>query len=290
MANKFHAKRCEIDAYKFASLKEGARYRELKALCNASNPKDRIQDLKVHPRYPLTVDGELVGHVTPDFEYRDSAGRWCVDDTKGGKATKTEASMLRLRLFAALYRHATVLINGEPLKLVSRISPQRAFEIYAVPEPSTGCWLWTGPTKGMYGSCNDRYAHHVAIELDGRAIPPGQKVLHKCDVPLCVNPTHLFFGTQKDNVRDMYQKGRGVPPPRKIGVANVKAKLSDADVIAIREAAAKGATTAALIARYQITNASVANIVSGRTWKHLPVLQAQDGRTRRWLHRREIAP
>jgi hypothetical protein len=52
------------------------------------------------------------------------------------------------------------------------------------------------------------YAARVSWKLHKGPIPPGLKILHKCDVSLCVNPDHLFVGTQLDNVRDMDAKGR----------------------------------------------------------------------------------
>lgn len=87
------------------------------------------------------------------------------------------------------------------------------FEQNHVRVPIAGCWLWTGTENGHgYGqmSVNNkgRMAHRYSYELHVGAIPPGMVVCHSCDVPLCVNPAHLFLGTQKDNIRDMVRKGR----------------------------------------------------------------------------------
>lgn len=80
-----------------------------------------------------------------------------------------------------------------------------------------GCWLWTGATIGpgyaqfRRGNRNHNvfaYGHHGAWILFRGPIPEGTAVLHSCDNRLCVNPDHLFLGTQQDNVDDMIAKGR----------------------------------------------------------------------------------
>ena len=75
------------------------------------------------------------------------------------------------------------------------------------------CWLWTGAHKPTgYGDAwyrNRRQnAHRVAWQLLRGRIPKGKFVLHQCDTPACVNPGHLFLGTQKVNMTDCIQKGR----------------------------------------------------------------------------------
>ena len=73
----------------------------------------------------------------------------------------------------------------------------------------TGCWIWTGPYQyDYYGKCGARYAHRVSYEIHNGPIPKGMNVCHRCDVPMCVNPKHLFLGDQKRNVNDSMQKGR----------------------------------------------------------------------------------
>lgn len=75
------------------------------------------------------------------------------------------------------------------------------------------CWLWKGGVdKDGYGKVTIDYrtwkASRAAWHLLVGPIPEGMLVLHKCDVPLCCNPDHLWLGTQSDNIRDMDSKGR----------------------------------------------------------------------------------
>jgi len=91
----------------------------------------------------------------------------------------------------------------------------RAFEPYfwsLVKKSSTGCWLWRGGTFGNgYGRVHfrgrRRPAHRVAWQLAHGRITPKLLCCHRCDNKLCVRPTHLFLGSQKDNMQDWTQKG-----------------------------------------------------------------------------------
>jgi len=90
---------------------------------------------------------------------------------------------------------------------------------YSVPEPNSGCLLWLGGTlpfgHGMIRSRGRHIgAHRAAWEEANGEIPNGMWVLHSCDVPSCINPRHLFLGTQADNNRDMFRKNRSGPQKR----------------------------------------------------------------------------
>lgn len=82
---------------------------------------------------------------------------------------------------------------------------------------SNSCWIWTGTQyPARYGSPYGQFwtgkklasAHRYSLELHlGRSIKNGFNVLHTCDTPLCVNPEHLYEGTQKENNKDAYARG-----------------------------------------------------------------------------------
>lgn len=79
-------------------------------------------------------------------------------------------------------------------------------------DKTDACWLWIGAKSRGYGYFRvfgkSVRAHHFSWETRYGKIPEKLCVLHKCDVPACVNPDHLFLGTQIDNIRDRDQKGR----------------------------------------------------------------------------------
>lgn len=84
-----------------------------------------------------------------------------------------------------------------------------------IPEPNTGCWLWTGATNPWgYGNVKLKRSkktinsHRLSWILHRGEIPKKLLVLHKCDTPACVNPEHLWLGTAKQNTQDMVSKKR----------------------------------------------------------------------------------
>ena len=142
---------------------------------------------------------------------------------------------------------------------------------HAIVRPKSRCWIWTGASIGGYGRATvgrrSRWVHHVSYEKYVGPIAAGLLVLHRCDVPLCCNPDHLFLGTQKENIADCILKGRrgktGVSLP---GTKNPAAKINDDDVRAIR---ASTLTLRELSERYGISKARLSLIRRGEAWTHL---------------------
>ncbi|HJQ65911.1 MAG TPA: HNH endonuclease signature motif containing protein [Gemmatimonadales bacterium] len=134
------------------------------------------------------------------------------------------------------------------------------------------CWLWTAARDqkgyGRIGSQGRRRgpepAQRVSYRLYVGPIPAGLHVLHHCDNPPCVNPAHLFVGTNADNMADMVRKDR-----QQQGERSGKAKLSAADVAYIRLAAADGprGTQRVLARLFGVTDGQISHIVNGTSWR-----------------------
>lgn len=113
---------------------------------------------------------------------------------------------------------------------------------WAKVDKSGECWEWTGAKNragyGMLkaGAANgsNTIAHRYSWTLVNGEIPDGLKILHKCDNPGCVRPSHLFLGTQKDNVHDMIAKGRDTAIKEQKGEKHPRAKLTNSQVDEIR--------------------------------------------------------
>ena len=135
----------------------------------------------------------------------------------------------------------------------------------------TECWLWLG-TKPAFGHgqfvSGGRvvYAHRHSWELRHGAVPVGKCVLHKCDVPACVNPSHLFLGTREDNMADMWAKRRGSNPPRRIGSSHHASKLTEDDVRAIRSSTK---TKMQLAEHYGVARRTISHIINRNIWTHV---------------------
>lgn len=132
------------------------------------------------------------------------------------------------------------------------------------------CWTWTGAkySRDGYGGFSvarrkargynaPQYAHRVSYELTHGSVPAGLSVLHRCDNPSCVNPKHLFAGTQADNMRDASEKGR-----LHIERPNAQ-KLSRADLIEIESLRAGGWTLRAIAERMGVSSGFVSLYLRG---------------------------
>ncbi len=146
-----------------------------------------------------------------------------------------------------------------------------------------GCWIWqrAANNKG-YGVCavgrGMRLAHRMAYAIVHGPIPTGISVLHHCDTPLCINPDHLFLGTQMDNVHDAMQKGRHKNPPlnahyRKSnpqrGSKSKNAKITEAIAKHIMLERMTGRNFTDLGHEVGLDASVVADICKGLAWAHV---------------------
>ena len=154
----------------------------------------------------------------------------------------------------------------------------RELEQY-IPVTESGCWLFEGKSflRG-YGRFSHNgltiLAHRASYERHNGAIPKGMHVLHKCDVPSCINPNHLFIGTNYDNVQDRVRKGR---TKTGIGGRNSHAKLSREDVLTIRSSRARNRW---LASKYCVDENTICAIKKGKTWKSVAVTELNHPRSK----------
>ena len=132
-----------------------------------------------------------------------------------------------------------------------------------------GCWMWKSSIERKgYGRLRFKkrklLAHRVSAEKHLGPVPSGLCVLHECDNPLCVNPSHLFLGTKKDNNTDRNVKGRS--NPRK-GEAVRYSKLTADVVLELRRLYTRSSLKVA--ASLGISQATMSDVLTRRTWKHV---------------------
>jgi len=134
------------------------------------------------------------------------------------------------------------------------------------------CWIWTAANgRGGYGRfrADGRMvsAHRFSYDLFNGPIPAGLHVCHRCDVPACVNPEHLFVGTPADNQREMLEKGRAV---RLKGSDHGQARLHENDVRAIRVCYANGGVLQREIATwFGVSHQTISKAINRQKWSHI---------------------
>lgn len=158
----------------------------------------------------------------------------------------------------------TARIRVEDARLVApRLSAN------SVPEPNTGCWLWFG-AKGVGGygvlsvRSRKRLAHRVAWVLaNRREIRAGKMICHRCDNPPCVNPDHLYEGTNRENSRDKVRRNRQ-PRGSQVGGAKLTGELA-----ARLRAARTWSELRQIAAKAGVSENHAREVRRARSWKHL---------------------
>ena len=142
-------------------------------------------------------------------------------------------------------------------------------------DDDTGCWEWAGPKRnqGGYGAFIIDGVMHLAHRYSYQLHYPeksidGFFVCHHCDNPPCVNPAHLFVGTNEDNQRDMYRKGRGHKQGLP-GERNPMSSLTEGDVSVIRDLVDLGMTQTDVGKFLDVPLSTIHNIVKRHSWGHV---------------------
>ena len=177
-----------------------------------------------------------------------------------------------------------------------------------------GCWVWTGKRdKNGYGRLwvkdGNIRAHRFSWTLHFGPVPEGLCVLHDCDNPSCVRPSHLFTGTNVENTKDRSTKGRNAcgdrngarlhpeklargdrngsrlyperlmrgdkhwsrlyPEKRVTGERHRSAKLTSDNILQIRARYTNGESQTSLAKEFRVSQTAIGHIVNRKTWKHL---------------------
>lgn len=155
------------------------------------------------------------------------------------------------------------------------------------PEPNCGCWLWVGSgTKEGYGRITRmdpksgfiaEMAHRASWIIHRGPIPDGLFVCHKCDVPACVNPEHLFLGTPAENSLDRVRKGRTRNRP------SVRTFLDEQKV---RDILKCEIPIRAYARRYGVSKSAIEAIYRERNWRYISdAVASENGGVRPWRSR-----
>ncbi|TXH57987.1 MAG: HNH endonuclease [Desulfurellales bacterium] len=173
--------------------------------------------------------------------------------------------------------------KGKPVRYVldhrKRQSPyatiEEAFWSHCSPGQPDECWEWQGTLdQDGYGKFTHvkkvRYsAHRFSWELhNGKPVPNGMAVCHNCpggDNPRCVNPSHLWLGTNRENIADKVTKNRQAK-----GETNGRALLTKEDVVKIRELHSQKVRLDEIANLFRVSNPTIQKIVYRKNWKHLP--------------------
>jgi len=139
------------------------------------------------------------------------------------------------------------------------------------------CWEWGGAKNikgyGQFslkknGILTSEKSHRESYRLSKGEIPKNIMVCHSCDNPSCCNPNHLFLGTNSENMKDMYKKGRGNDLK---GENNKLSKIKNDDISEIFLLYSQGFNFAEIGRKFNVSYVCIANIIKRKTWKHIDI-------------------
>lgn len=153
-----------------------------------------------------------------------------------------------------------------------KLQHQRFWDLVNTSDDINSCWEWKGSRSGRYGKfkisgdgiSTNIHAHRYSYYLLNHYYPDSAEyVCHKCDNTFCVNPYHLFLGTQFDNMRDMVAKGRNTD---NTGDKNPNCKLSSEKVAQMRKLHQEGLSGNKLSVMFSISRTQTSRILNGESW------------------------
>jgi hypothetical protein len=160
--------------------------------------------------------------------------------------------------------------HGDVLKTVFIVGDAKARLMQHCIVNDSGCWEWQKFKLEGYGITSldghREQAHRASWKVHKGPIPDGIQVNHKCRNRCCINPGHLYLGTQKENMQDMYEAGRA---NRASGEANGNNVLSVAAVVEIKLLIKAGEKGYKIAAKYGVAPTTISAIKNGYTWRHL---------------------
>ena len=150
------------------------------------------------------------------------------------------------------------------IQIIKMKTPEERFLKYV--EKTDTCWIWIGCKSAGYGAFRvnrkNIRAHRFSYELYKGKIPSKLLVCHSCDNPICVNPSHLWLGTNLDNQKDCIKKGR------RNSENNRSAKLSWNDVHKIRRLYADKKYNGVELSRmFGLTHSKIYALLNFKTWR-----------------------
>lgn len=215
---------------------------------------------------------------------RETRNNWCSVECRKQRVTvpcehcgtRFEVQRWKTTTGKRLYCSRTCMLAGRgAIWREKRVPPVDRFWDSTHVASDDDCWEWQGPKSrkgygrlflGEYGCY--QAAHRFSWELANGPIPDGLHVCHHCDNPSCVNPAHLFLGTNQDNHEDKMRKGR-----QSRGEHIHTAKLTAEQVVAIRRRYAEGGVLQQELAdEYGVARAYMSRILSRQVWRHLDQL------------------
>ncbi len=173
-------------------------------------------------------------------------------------------------IYRGIVRRCRSCANKKKALTTTRIPVSERF--LAKVRKTSSCWIWTasrllaGYGKMSIRGCRESLAHRISYMLFVGKIPSGLQVLHRCDRPECVNPGHLFLGTQADNLSDCIAKGRSHHAK---GERIRNAILNSEAIRIIRSTPRRYGSQVALANQFKCSVRAINAVLTGRTWSYI---------------------